>query len=175
MSCNVMSCELPMYENDLGDWPLGTDSITSSLQGWCNLTNFKIVWPCIMTNSLWTKPTDALNSNFIGITTQHVLGSLSAHHQEFLAVHRRGYILCRSDDRLHPGAPAPECTVWKLVYQLSHSAHSSCPNSARLQPTQPGILHMQLFMQSVLLMMGIMMPETCWVNLMRINNYTCGV
>ena len=25
------------------------------------------------------------NSNFIGITTLHVLGSLSAHHQEFLA------------------------------------------------------------------------------------------
>jgi len=31
------------------------------------------------------KPTDALNSNFIGITTLHVSGSLSAHHQEFLA------------------------------------------------------------------------------------------
>ena len=51
-------------------------------------------------------------------------------------------------------------------------AHSSCPNFARLQPTQPGILHMQLFTQPVLLMMGIMMPETCWVNLMRINIYT---
>jgi len=34
------------------------------------------------------KPTDTLNSNFIGITTLHVSGSLSAHHQEFLAVHR---------------------------------------------------------------------------------------
>jgi hypothetical protein len=31
------------------------------------------------------KPTDALNSIFIGITTLHVSGSLSAHHQEFLA------------------------------------------------------------------------------------------
>ena len=29
-----------------------------------------------------------MNSNFIGITTLHVSGSLSAHHQEFLAVHR---------------------------------------------------------------------------------------
>jgi len=29
------------------------------------------------------KPTDALNSNFIGMTTLHVSGSLSAHHQEF--------------------------------------------------------------------------------------------
>ena len=34
------------------------------------------------------KPTDALNSDFIGITNLHVSGSLSAHHQEFLAVHR---------------------------------------------------------------------------------------
>ena len=39
------------------------------------------------------KPTDALNSNFIGITTLHVSGSLSAHHQEFLAVHRHWYIV----------------------------------------------------------------------------------
>jgi len=38
------------------------------------------------------KPTDVLNSNFIGITTLHVSGSLSAHHQEFLAVHRLWYI-----------------------------------------------------------------------------------
>jgi hypothetical protein len=37
------------------------------------------------------KPTDAPNSNFIGITIPHVSGSLSAHH-EFLAVHRHWYI-----------------------------------------------------------------------------------
>ena len=62
-------------------------------------------------NSLWIKPTDTLNSNFIGITTLHVSGSLSAHHQEFLAVHRHWYILCgfedrcyQFDDRLLPGA-----------------------------------------------------------------------
>ena len=28
---------------------------------------FTIVWPCIVTDSLWMKQTDALNSNFIGI------------------------------------------------------------------------------------------------------------
>jgi hypothetical protein len=38
------------------------------------------------------KPTDALNSSFIGITTLHVSGSLSVHHQEFLAIHRHWYI-----------------------------------------------------------------------------------
>jgi hypothetical protein len=40
------------------------------------------------------KLADALNSNFIGIATLHVSGSISAHHQEFLAVHRHWYILC---------------------------------------------------------------------------------
>jgi len=62
-----------------------------------------IVWPCIVTNSLWIKPTNALKSNFIGITTLHISGSLSTHHQEFLAVHRLWYILCTCDDRLLPG------------------------------------------------------------------------
>ena len=47
------------------------------------------------------KPTDAMNSNFIGIATLHVSGSLSAHHQELLAVHRLWYTLC-SCDRLLP-------------------------------------------------------------------------
>jgi hypothetical protein len=46
--------------------------------------NFTIVWPCIITDYLWVKPTDALNSSFISITALHVSGSLSAHHQEFL-------------------------------------------------------------------------------------------
>ena len=53
--------------------------------------------------SLWIKPTDSLNSSFIGITTLHVSDSLSAYHQEFLAVHQLWYILCSCDDRLLPG------------------------------------------------------------------------
>ena len=72
-------------------------------KSYCKLAFFMIVWPCIVTNSLWIKPTDALNSNFICITTLHVSGSLSAHHQEFLAIHRLWYILCSCDDRLLPG------------------------------------------------------------------------
>jgi hypothetical protein len=39
-----------------------------------------------VTDSLWIKPADALNSNVIGITALHVSGSPSAHHREFLAV-----------------------------------------------------------------------------------------
>ena len=57
----------------------------------------------VLVYSLWIKPTDALNSNFIGITTVHVSGSLSAHHQEFLALHRLWYLLCSCDDRSLPG------------------------------------------------------------------------
>jgi hypothetical protein len=58
----------------------------------------RIVWPRIVTDSLLIKPTDALNSNFIGITTLHVSGSLSVHHQEFLSLHRHWYILCSCDE-----------------------------------------------------------------------------
>ena len=60
--------------------------------------NFMIVCPCIVTDSLWIKPTDAPNSNFIGITALNVSGRLSAHHQEFLTVHRLWYILCSCDE-----------------------------------------------------------------------------
>jgi hypothetical protein len=44
-------------------------------------------------DSLWIKPTDTLSSNFIGITTLHVSGSLSTNHQ-FFAIHRHWYNLC---------------------------------------------------------------------------------
>jgi hypothetical protein len=76
--------------------------LSMSLSGY--VRNFKIVWPCIVTNSLWMKLMDVLNSIFICIKTLHVSGSLSAHHKEFLAVHRHWYILCRFDDRLLSGA-----------------------------------------------------------------------
>jgi len=49
---------------------------------------FNLRQETVRKSSLWIKPTDAPNSNFIGITILHVSGSLSAHHQEFLAVHR---------------------------------------------------------------------------------------
>ena len=51
----------------------------------------------------WIKPTDALNPSFIGMTTLHVSGNLSAHHQEFWAVHRLWYLICIWGDRMLPG------------------------------------------------------------------------
>ena len=99
--------------------------------------------------SLWIKPTDALNSNFIGITTLRVLGSLSAHHQEFLTVHQHWYILCsfedrcyQFDDRLLPGARwnhrAPgskrSSTLYKM-YQCRCTARKSWWWAERLPET----------------------------------------
>jgi len=69
---------------------------------------------------LWIKPTDALTSNFIGITTTHVSGSLSAHHQEFLAVHRFRYILCICD-RLLPGVGWNCSSILLLVASQMHT------------------------------------------------------
>jgi hypothetical protein len=63
-----------------------------------------------------------MNSKFIGITTLHVSGSLSAHHQEFLAVHRHWYILCSYNDRLLPG------TGWNCssILLLVANGHYNC-------------------------------------------------
>ena len=54
-------------------------------------------------HSLLIKPTDALNSNFVGITTLHISGSLSAHHQEFLAYIGFGTFYAGVMNRLLPG------------------------------------------------------------------------
>jgi len=87
---------------------------------------FKIVWPCIVTDSLWIRPTNALNYNFIGITNLHVSGSLSAHHQEFLAVHRL------------PGAVAPgskRSSQLQKMYQSRCTAKNSWWWAERLPET----------------------------------------
>ena len=74
-------------------------------------------------NSLWIKPTDALNSNFIGITTLHVSGSLSAHHQEFLAVHRLWYILCSCDEPFANRSRMESSSILLLVANGSLQLH----------------------------------------------------
>ena len=69
---------------------------------------------------LWIKPTDALNSNFSGITTLHVSGNLSAYHQEFLAVHRLWYILYSYDDRVGWNWP-----ISSILLRVAHG-HRNC-------------------------------------------------
>ena len=73
---------------------------------------------------MWIKPTDALNYNFIGITTLHVTASLSAHHQEFLAVHRRWYTLC-SCGLLLPGVEWNCRSILLLVANGHHKSSKS--------------------------------------------------
>ena len=75
---------------------------TCILKSFRYFDTFRIVWPYIVTDSLWIKPTDPLNSSFIGITTLHFSGSLTAHHQEFLAIHVLWYILSSCDELLLP-------------------------------------------------------------------------
>ena len=70
---------------------------------------------------LVNKTNRCTNSNFIGITTVHVSGSLSAHHQEFLAVHRLWYSLCCCDDRLLPRAGWNCSSILLLVANGHHN------------------------------------------------------
>jgi hypothetical protein len=67
--------------------------------------------------------------------TLHVSGSLSAHHQEFLAVHRHWYILCSFDDRLLPGVGwisnankfGIQCVCWFCSQGICRDARSYDP------------------------------------------------
>jgi hypothetical protein len=56
--------------------PRPSSFINITMGGTYNLHSQKNT-PTYISNSLWIKPTDALNSNFIGITTLHVSGVLS--------------------------------------------------------------------------------------------------
>ena len=101
-------------------------------------TNFKIVWECIVTDYLWIRPTDASNSNFTGITTLHVSGSLSAHHQEFLSVHRLWYILCSCDESLIPGAGWNCSSILFLVANGYHNCIKCSTADVRLRTPDDG-------------------------------------
>ena len=58
---------------------------------------------------------------FIGITTVHVSDSLSAHHQEFLAIRQHWYILHSCEDRLLPGAGRNSSSILLLVPNGNHN------------------------------------------------------
>ena len=69
-----------------------------------------------------------------------------------------------------------ECTVWMQVFESNICIHTV--RSAPVPTPHNRSQHIQAntrrgFIQSVLLTMGVMMPETCWVNLLWINIYTC--
>ena len=103
-----------------------------------NYNSFMIVWLCIVTDSLWIKPTDAPNSNFIGFTTLHVSGILYAHNQEFLAVHRLRYILCSCDGRLLPGVGWDCSSILLLVANGHHNCIKCTKADVRLRTLDDG-------------------------------------
>jgi len=59
-------------------------------------------------------------TNF-GITTLHVSGSISAHHQEFLAVHRHWYWNCN----FHPASGSKRSSKLHKMYQCRCTAKNS--------------------------------------------------
>jgi len=67
----------------------------------------------------------------MGITTLHVSGSLSAHHQEFLDAHRLWYILCSCDDRLlllvANGYNCIKCTKADVRIRTPDDRQKGCP------------------------------------------------
>jgi len=71
------------------------------------------------------KPTDALNSNFIGITNLHISGSLSAHHQEFLVVHRHWYIFADLMTVCYQEQDGTSCS-WNLKYNVINYKFAKC-------------------------------------------------
>ena len=99
-------------------------------------------------DSLWIKPRGALNSNFIGIITLHVSGSLSAHHQEFLDIHRFWYILW-SCDRLLPG----------VGWDCQHFH----PTPGRKRSSQLHIMYQSRYMAKNSWWWAERLPETCRV------------
>ena len=115
-----------------------------SIRMWFMSTRFGKPIDCHF--SLWVKPTDALNSNFIGITTLHVSGSLSAHHQEFLAVHRLWYILCSCDDHLqfHPAPGSKRLPQLHKMYQSRCTAKNSWWWAERLPETCTVVITIKL-------------------------------
>jgi len=88
------------------------------------------------------RPTDALKSNFIVTTTLHVSGSLSAHHQGFLAIHQHWYIfaylltICHREQDGNECHPAPgskqssnlqKCTNANVQIRTPDDGQKDCP------------------------------------------------
>jgi hypothetical protein len=126
-----------------GDRPASNSLSQAKAKNYSNFFVFFLL--CIVIDSLWIKPTVSLNSNFIGIITLHVSGSLSAYHQEFLAVHRLWYILCSCDEpfatrstmelEFHPAPGSKRSSQLHKMYQCRCTAKNSWWWEERLPET----------------------------------------
>ena len=136
------------------------------------LTSFRFLWPCIM-NVGWRERNqqDATNSMLIiKLLSQHVSGVI-------MPIIRRTRPCTTAYGVLHwlcwlwvcGAASWAVCTVWKSNsnFHTVHTAHDPAPHnhSQHNQCRTPyAVVH-----GLVILMMGIMMPETCWDSSLIIN------
>jgi len=92
----------------------------ASFHAKCNFEFIKI--SSLMSHSLWIKPTDALNFNFIGITTLYASGRLSAHHQEFLVVQSSILLLVANGHH-----NCIKCTKTEVRLRTPDDGQKGCP------------------------------------------------
>ena len=94
-----------------------TDIITSQ-----NTDLFRTVYPYIVTDCLWLKPTDALqfpNCLLVATTALQVSGSFSAHHQELISRTTALVQFMQFGGRLLSGSvQLPLINNWKIIVYL---------------------------------------------------------
>ena len=137
--------------------------------------SFRFLWPCIL-NIRWTERTNKMQLN------QCLLLNF------YLNIFRASYAIIR---RVRPCTAAYSvlhwlCWLWlpvvvwscvvscvhcvKVTAHTVHTAHDASPQDhSQPQPTQPGRTPRAVGHGLILLMMGIMMPETCWDRILIIN------
>jgi len=133
---------------------------------WKELQGFRFLWLCIM-NIRWREKTNKMQlircllSNFL---SQHVSGIT-------MPIIRR-IRLCPTACGVLPGCVG--CGLVELRRELCacesnsnfhtvHTAHDAAPQDhSQPQPTHPGRTQHAAGHSLILLMMGMMMPETCW-------------
>ena len=114
---------------------------------WSCVSNFMIVWPCIVTDSLWIKPTDALNSNAV-VTVCYQKQDGTVFHptprSKQSQLHKVYQSRCMAKNSWWWAERLPEtcsntnkigiqCICWfywqGIVYQNSTSGHAGMPTS----------------------------------------------
>jgi len=102
----------------------------------------------------------ATNSMFIiKLSISTCFGHHYAHHQENKTV---SYCMQCSAWVCRLWSCGAVCTVWQLLFDTAHTVHNGAPQDhSQPQPTHPGRTSHAVGHSLILLMMGIMMPETC--------------
>ena len=124
---------------------------------WCGSITY-VVFTCALFGEVGR--TAVRLTNFIGITTLHVSGSLSARHQEFLALHRLWYIFCSCDGRL---LPAVGCN-WMFR-----------PTSGSIRSSQLHKMYQSRFTAKNSWWWAERLPETCRVVIPTKLNFSASV